>query len=168
MIIKRTNDKRDIEQIVKLGHKLHKQGYVLYEFPKKRGKYSHLYVAKEKDKVLGYAVLFTPREAKEVYGFTKEEEFGMELSGRWLQSGQIGVDPQYFKRGIGKGLIKKIEEDLKRENFDAIYVKIASWNLNSIKFNEKMGFIKEAEKIEETNHKKERVYLYKKNLKDDI
>lgn len=164
--IEKTNKKEDILKVKKLSDKLYRKKYVSFRFPLKMfEKATHLYVAKDRNKVVGYAVVYTPNEAKEVYGYTKPEEYNIKTVGKFLQGGQIGIDPNYFKEGIGTLLVKKIEEDALKEGYDSLYVKIAESNVGSIKFNEKMGFKKIAEKIEKVHGKEEVTGLYEKKYR---
>lgn len=84
-------------------------------------------VAVKDDEIVGYAYASTFRD-KAAYAVSLETT--------------IYVKKTFHRHGIGKTLYKILEELLKLQNITNLYASITYPNLKSMKFHEKMGFVK--------------------------
>lgn len=54
----------------------------------------------------------------------------------------IGIQEEYYGKGVGKRLMEKFEKEVKKRDYDSIKLSVFSDNIRAIKFYEKMKYVK--------------------------
>lgn len=132
--------KKDIESIRNLEIEWEKEGisWGVRHYDKKELmkhiKKNFVYIAEENGKLIGYCIakISKAKEKEDWAGIKKGQKFG------WIDG--IYIKKEYRSKGIGKILVQKVLEELKKK-VNVVKLKAVSKNLrNLVRFYEKFGF----------------------------
>ncbi len=123
-----------------------KEGFVTVQHDldilKKMNEYQAHIIAKDGDKVIGYALSMV-REFKNDIAVLKpmfeKIDTQLNLNQSYIVMGQICIDKAYRKKGIFKGLYHKMRDEL-HHKYDALITEVAANNTRSLQAHYAVGF----------------------------
>jgi len=98
-------------------------------------------VAKDKDKIAGYALVMLPSFRYEMPVLTPMFESADRLlkTKNYVAMGQVCIDKPYRKMGVFKGLYTYYRKELSTQ-FDCLFTEVATNNIRSLEAHKSIGF----------------------------
>lgn len=90
------------------------------------GTYGHCFIAEIDNSVVGYVAL-----AKKTFGYRNS---------KYLEIENIGVSYKYRSKGIGKELMRKVEDFAREQRYHKLYVQAFWGNTKAVKYYKSNGF----------------------------
>ncbi len=143
----------DLNDVLEIHFECGLSPWTLLDYQKEiENKDSLNFVAKQNEKIIGFAIVRMHLGAENVYDSAEIYN--------------IAVSNSFQTKGIGQKLFDRIVSKLKTENISEIWLDVRESNKKAIKFYLKNGFVQEFVRKDYYNHPLENAFILKLTLKN--